>query len=159
MQATINKQSKTDEWFDEFVASIKADQLAIETGVASEGKKEMYESLMDNNITDLIDINVKSAQKHYIGSMLLDYVKSLSKFEDEAPFNTLAVSFNNSDLLVWAEIEDDADDIERELILAEARINAQYHDKGFDMTTTIVEKCDQLSVPSHYILLYGKESH
>jgi hypothetical protein len=149
-------QTKNQQWFDEFVWSIRADQTALEEGVATEGKKAMYHSLMEKNVTDLVDVSITSARQHYIKSMLLDYVSELVKSQS-FPFKKMAVSFNNAELLVWAEIEDDKWDVEKSLIMAEARINSIYHKKGFDMTTTVVEQCDQLPVPSHYQMLYGNK--
>lgn len=152
----IDQQTRSEEWFNQFVWSIRADQEALKQGVASNEKREMYHNLMDNNITDMVDLNVLSARKHYISSMLLDYINDLWNVEN-FPFIKLAVSFNNAELLVWAEIASDRWDIEQRLIMAEAKINSIYHKKGFDMTTTIVEECDQLPVPGHYLLFYGSK--
>lgn len=153
-EVATDQQNRIEVWFNEFVASVRADELALATGVASDEKKEMYHSLMDTNITDMVDVNVRSAKKHYISSMLLDYVREL-RASNKFPFKKMAVSFNNAELLVWAEIENDNWVIEKNLIMTEAKINSIYHKKGFDMTTTIVEECDHLPVPNHYIMLYG----
>lgn len=155
MQNLTEEKNKTDLWFDDFVSSIRVDQLALETGVANDAQKHFYETLIDGNIQDMMDTAIKTAQQYYIQNMLVDYIHLLKGFEN-APFLKLAVSFHNSELLVWAEIENDAEDIEGELIMAEAKINAKYHQHGFDMTTTIVEQCDMLPVPSHYNFLFGK---
>ena len=155
MQNLTEEKNKTDLWFDDFVSSIRVDQLALETGVASEEQKHFYETLINGSIQDMMDTGMKTAQQYYIQNMLVDYIHLLKNFED-APFLKLAVSFHNSELLVWAEIQDDAEDVEGELIMAEAKINAKYHKHGFDMTTTIVEQCDALPVPSHYNFLFGK---
>lgn len=152
-EITGDQQTKSDDWFDEFVHSIRVDHEAIKLGVAPKAKKELYQSLMDENITDMIDVNVSKAKQYYISNMLLDYINVLAD-SNRPPFSKLAVSFHNSELLVWVEIEDDAWEIEKSLIMAEAKINAIYHKKGFDMSTTIVEVCDQLPVPNHYISLY-----
>ena len=53
-------------------------------------------------------------------------------------------------VLVWAEINDDDEQMEDKLILSEAKINAKYHLYGFDMESTIVETSDKLPVPNHY---------
>ena len=155
MQNITEEKNKTDLWFDDFVSSIRVDQLALETGVANDAKKHLYETLIDGNIQDMMDTATKTAQQYYIQNMLIDYIHLLKDFEN-APFLKLAVSFHNSELLVWAEIENDAEAVEGALIMAEAKINAKYHQHGFDMTTTIVEQCDMLSVPSHYHFLFGK---
>ncbi|MCF2521075.1 hypothetical protein [Dyadobacter sp. CY351] len=155
MQNLTEEKNKTDVWFDDFVSSIRVDQLALETGVASEEQKHFYETLINGSIQDMMDTGMKTAQQYYIQNMLVDYIHLLKSFED-APFLKLAVSFHNSELLVWAEIQDDAKDVEGALIMAEAKINGKYHKHGFDMTTTIVKQCDALPVPSHYNFLFGK---
>jgi hypothetical protein len=155
MQNLTEEKNKTDLWFDDFVSSIRVDQLALENGVANDVQKHLYETLIDGNIQDMMDTAIKTAQQYYIQNMLVDYIRLLKGFEN-APFLKLAVSFHNSELLVWAEIEDDAEAVEGELIMAEAKIKAKYHQHGFDMTTTIVEQCDILPVPSHYNFLFGK---
>lgn len=98
---------------------------------------------------------MQAAQQYFIQNMLVDYIHLLNQLDEKLHLK-LAVSFHNSELLVWAEIEDDAEFIEGELIMAEAKINAKYHQHGFDMTTTIVEKCDMLAVPNHYNFLFVK---
>ena len=155
MHNLTEEKNKTDVWFDDFVAIIRVDQLALETGVASKEQKHLYENLISGNIQDVMDTSMQAVQQYFIQNMLVDYIHLLNQF-NEILHLKLAVSFHNSELLVWAEIEDDAEFIEGELIMAEAKINAKYHKYGFDMTTTVVEKCDRLAVPSHYNFLYGK---
>ncbi|WP_031528161.1 hypothetical protein [Dyadobacter crusticola] len=59
----------------------------------------------------------------------------------------IAVSYQKCQMHIWTEIPDDREDIEGELIMLEAKINAKYHSTGFYMVLTIVEICDQLPVP------------
>ena len=88
----------------------------------------------------------EAAQKHFVGKIIFEYIQLLGKQQPRK----LAFDFNDSEVLVWAEINDDDDAMERFLILTEAKINAKYHDFGFDMTTMLVEACDQSPVPNHY---------
>ena len=62
----------------------------------------------------------------------------------------LAFDFNDSEVLVWAEIVDDNEEIERELILLAAKLNVEFHEYGFHICSTIVEQEDCLSIPNHY---------
>ncbi|AQG80179.1 hypothetical protein AWR27_13130 [Spirosoma montaniterrae] len=87
-----------------------------------------------------------TAQKHFVGKIIVDYIQLLGKRQPRK----LAFDFNDSEVLVWAEISDDDAEMERFLILTEARINAKYHDFGFDMTTMLVEANDGMPVPNHY---------
>lgn len=51
---------------------------------------------------------------------------------------------------MWAEIADNDEQMEKILLIAEAKINANYHQFGFAMETTIVEKSDNFIIPNHY---------
>ena len=48
-------------------------------------------------------------------------------------------------------IDNDDDELEKQLILVEAKVNAKYHSFGYDLTSMIVEKSDDLPLPSHYV--------
>lgn len=150
MEALTDQNTKSEQWFDEIVAQIRADQLAYGAGVISPEKTTMYDNLINGEVKPLIDNTLAIAKMYYIKRMLLEYVQVLGGLE---AFNKIAVSFHNSGLLVWVEIPEGREDIEDELIMAEARVNAKYHQFGFDMNTTYVEECDRLSIPSHYQLL------
>jgi hypothetical protein len=93
MHNLTEEKNKTDVWFDDFVSSIRVDQLALETGVASEEQKHLYETLINGNIQDMMDTGMKTAQQYYIQNMLVDYIHLLKKFE-EAPFLKLAVKLS-----------------------------------------------------------------
>lgn len=155
MEALTDQNTKSEQWFDEMVAQIRADQLAYGAGVISPEKITMYDNLISGEVKPLIDNTLAMAKMYYIKRMLVEYVSVLGGLDS---FNKIAVSFHNSGLLVWAEIPDGREDIEDELIMAEAKVNAKYHQFGFDMNTTYVEECDQLSIPSHYQLLSNSKA-
>lgn len=142
----ITDQTNLSKWFEETVAILRTHQLMLETETAPESIKTAYNILINGTEHDLHDRSKMLAQMHFVKSILFDYVKELG--------NTLpkkiAVNFNDSEVLVWAEIEDDNEKMEEQLFVAEARINAKYHEYGFDMETTIVEESDNLPVPNHY---------
>lgn len=150
METVINQNAKSEQWFDEIVGQIRADQLAYEAGVISPEKSTMYDHLINGEVKPLIDNALAIAKMYYVKRMLFDYVKVLGGFKS---FTKLAVSFHDSGLLVWAEIPDGREDIEDQLIMAEAEVNSKYHQFGFDINTTYVEESDKLSIPTHYQLL------
>ena len=63
------------------------------------------------------------------------------------------MGLSNSKLLVWSEIEDNDEDMEDALLIAEAKVNGKYQKDGFYINSTIVEKSDNLSIPNHYQIL------
>ncbi len=145
--ATIN----LDPWFDQLVATLRTHQVQLETETASPTVKGLYNALLSGNDDEMARLNKITAQRHFVSKIIFAYIQLIGKQQPRK----LAFDFNDSEVLVWAEINDDDDTMERFLILAEAKINAKYHDFGFDMTTMLVEACDQLSVPNHYQVFIG----
>ena len=62
----------------------------------------------------------------------------------------MAFDYNDSEVLVWAQVNENDEQLEKQLYLAEAKINAKYHQYGFDMTSMIIESCDNVPIPNHY---------
>lgn len=140
-----------DPWFDQLVATLRAHQLQLETKTASSIIEEAYAIFLSGSYDQQFRFSKELAQRHFVSKILLDYTQL---FADKRP-RQLAVDFNDSEVLVWAEINDDDEAMERFLILAEAEINARYYQYGFAMTTMVVEVSDALSVPNHYQVLIG----
>jgi hypothetical protein len=139
-------QSTTEQWFDELVATLRTHQLLLETETADEDTKKVYDILMGGNALDVAHLSRTLSQRQIIGSILWDYLKII---KDNKP-QKLAFDYNDSEVLVWAEIDENNEQLEKQLYLAEAQVNAKYHQYGFDMTSMIVENCDTISVPNHY---------
>lgn len=144
-------QSATEIWFDKLIAQIKADQITLEVGVASKEKREMYKTLMSGQIDEIAALSRETTAKYFIERVLTDFIHEL--YARETKFKTIAVNFSKSELLVWIEIQEDDDLAEKSIYLAEAKVNAFYKKYEFHISTTVVEDCDQLEVPSHYRLL------
>jgi hypothetical protein len=132
-----------EQWFDEIVASIRRDQLAIETGTAPQNTQILHRNLMDGNLKEHFRELVKGYNLEILHRMITDYMREIKDYKPRK----LAFELNGSEVLVWAEIADDDDTHEAKLIMAEARINAEYRHQGFDLTTTFVE---QSGIPNHY---------
>jgi hypothetical protein len=139
-------QSAIEAWFDNFIASLRAHQVQLETQTADSELKKFYETVLVGNANELAHLGKTAAQKHFIPRIIVDYIKLIS---GNKPLK-LAFDFNDSEVLVWAEIKDGEKELEKALLKAEAHINSKYHSYGFDMESTIVESSDNLSVPNHY---------
>jgi hypothetical protein len=142
----INETSKLEAWFDDFIATLKSHQVQLETSTASAELKHFYETLFGGNPDDIAKMNKQLIQQHFVRRIVVDYLDFLKGNE---PLR-LAFDFNDSEVLVWAEIENDSWVKERALLKAESFVNAKYHNYGFDMETTIVEANDLQSIPNHY---------
>ena len=147
-QITESQNVSLEAWFDDFVGTLRTHQLQLETKVAPKEIQELYEPFFTGNFNHFFKQSKERAQEFFVKRIIMDYLKLLDK---DFPLK-LAFDHNDSEVLVWAEIEDNREDIEKNLILAEAKINANYHEYGFDMNTTIVEKSDAHDVPNHYKL-------
>lgn len=145
-KAVISQSSEA--WFDELLAAISTHKYMLENSLADQELKDFYSTLMGNNVDTIAHQGKAYAQKHFVARVLVDYLSLLNK-QNCIPEH-LAFDVNDSELLVWAEINDDNEQLEKQLILAEAEINAKYHNYGYDITSMIVEKSDRLSIPNHY---------
>jgi hypothetical protein len=146
-----NIQSVKDAWFDEFIAAIRTHQLQLETNTAPEGLKKIYDVVIHGSDNDLAVLSKASANQHFIKKVIVGYLQEISK---NMPIK-LAFDLDDSEVLVWAEIKDDDEEMENFLLLSEAKVNAEYHKYGYDLTSTIVEVRDKLSIPNHYSALKG----
>lgn len=142
----LPKQDLKSTWFDNFVATLRVHELALETNTASEEVRSFYETIFSGNIDSMALMNKTLIQKRFVGKIIVDYVKIIHQ---KSPLK-LAFDYNDSEVLVWAEIPNDDEVMERKLIMAEAKINAKYYEFGFDMTTTIVGTRDFMAIPNHY---------
>lgn len=148
MNTTISNTEVNErvEWFDNLIAALRTHELQLETNTAPKEMVELYKSLMGNNIDEILKTNKTLTQQHFVSKIILEFINQLGK---NVP-NKLAFDFNDSEVLVWAEINDNDESQERILARAESKVNAQFHQFGFDMETMVVEKSDNLSVPNHY---------
>jgi hypothetical protein len=135
-------------WFSEVIDHLRVDQLLMEEGVASAEKKKMYDTLIFGKETEIIAQSRLNSSMYFIEKLVHEYVEEL--FKSPAKPAKLSMDLSDAKVLVWAEINDDDETAEDALILAEAKINAKYSVYGFHVTSTIVEKSDNLNVPPHY---------
>jgi len=152
MQATGNNiQTIKDAWFDEFIAAIRTHQLQLETNTASQELKKMYDVAMHGSDNDLAVLSKMSANQHFIKKVIVQYLTEVAK---QMPIK-LAFDLDDSEVLVWAEIKDDDEETENFLLLSEAKVNSMFHKYGYDLTSTIVETRDKVSIPNHYSIFKG----
>jgi len=144
-------KNKVENCFEELVASLRADQLMMETNTATKEKKAFYETMMKGSITDWSSEARKMSTKHFITLLLNDYFLALNEYNKDSI--KIALDLSDAKVLVWAEIKNNDESAEDALLLSEAKVNAKYAQYGFHITSTIVEKSDCLSVPNHYMIV------
>jgi len=115
---------------------------------SSDQKKKFYDALIANDRDFMHSYARNASSAFFITNMVEAYFKELSKFESKP--TKIALELSNSKILVWAEIKEDDESMEDALILTEAKINSYFYEYGFHISSTIIEDCDGLNVPSHY---------
>jgi hypothetical protein len=143
---TPTLQTVQEAWFENFIAAVRTHQLQLETNTAPNDLKKAYSVFMHGSDNDLAMLNRVTANKHFIQKIILEY---MNRVRERMP-QKLAFDLNGNEVLVWAEIKNDDEELEDFLLMAEAEVNAQYHKYGYDITSTIVEQRDNLNVPNHF---------
>ncbi len=139
-----------DEWFDTFIATLRVDQLQIQTNTAEENKKEVYKDLIEGNTKKVLSNVVVHSQQLFVYEIVKDFLSEI--VARKVDYSRLAFDLSNTKVLVWVEIDDDDEQSEDGLILAQAKVNYNYQTYGYTISSTIVEQGDNIEVPSHYVL-------
>lgn len=142
----LDDHKKMAQWFEDMVSTLRTHEVMLETNTADEKTRHLYHTLIEGNVDEISHLTRMAAQKHFFTKLLFGFMHLI----DLEKLNKLAFDFNHSELLAWIEIPTDDEALERELILAEAQVNAEHHRYGFHLQTTIVEEEDKLLIPSHY---------
>jgi len=147
-QSTEIPNEVINEWFNQFISSIKLDQMMMETDAVTAEKKEFYNNAITGNLPAIFSNMRIESSKFFIQQIINDYFRELQVYKAK-PLK-LAFDFSDAKILVWAEIDTDDESTEDALILSEAKANEKYSRNGFFISSTIVEKVDNFAVPSHY---------
>lgn len=145
---SIQNSNKLGEWFENFISNVNTDRLMIETNTAPEHKISMYNDLADGRFDKILSDMRNTSSMYFIKELIWEYVSELKA--RKVSTTQLAFDLSDAKVLVWAEINDGDEESEDGLILAEAKINANFSNNGFHISSTIVEKEDNISVPPHY---------
>ena len=143
------------EWFDDFVdqiaASLQVDKMQLETGTASQEKEKIYSGIRSGDPTNLLNKMKIEAQKFFVSDIIIKYIDLI---KDNLP-EKLAFDYDDNEVLIWAEVKDDDENIERALIRAEAKISAAYFEHGYCLNTMIMEASENYPIPNHYSIVKG----
>lgn len=147
-KTTSDKATKQDQWFEALINAIKVDQLQLQTNTASKETTQLYTNIIEENHPEIFSNLRNASSQYFISELITTYIQELKN--RNVATSQLAFDLSDANVLVWAEIDDSDEDSENGLILAEAKTNADFSQHGFHISSTIVEKGDNLSVPSHY---------
>lgn len=150
LKSPINlPNQEKNKWFEELIATIQTHQFMLDTNTATEELQNFYTVAISGDADKLALQSKNLGQQHFIRGIVLDYLSQLSRLP-KAP-NKLAFDLADTEVLIWAEVDDNDTELEKSLILAEAKVNSQFHSFGYDVTSMIVERSDNLSIPAHYV--------
>lgn len=136
------------DWFSGLISSIKIDDIMHETDTMDISKRQMYNAMISGDHDNVHSYARQSTTKYFIKNLVDRYFVELSN-RKRTP-KRLALDLSDSKILVWAEIENDDEETENALILSAAKVNSQFSQHGFHLSSTIVEVEDNLNVPAHY---------
>lgn len=151
MLATSEIKSNTTaskEWFDKMVSDLRVDELLLETNCLEKRKQQVYEAMIKGDHDFMHNYARKASSAFFIQNIIESYLLTLAEYK--AKPKRLGLDLSVSKVLVWAEIEDDDENTEDALILASARINNDFSEYGFHISSTIVEAEDNIDIPNHY---------
>lgn len=144
----LQRKDEIDNWFSQFIDHLKADHFLLSEGVANRQTSNFYNDLIFGDKTAVVANLRKSSTLYFIENIIKDYLKELNLFTQKP--RKLALALSDSKILVWAEIEDEDEQTEDALLIAEAKVNGLYYQHGFYLSSTIIEKSDNLQIPQHY---------
>lgn len=138
-------------WFEQLISHIKVDKLMIETETADQEKFKFYQDAISGNHTEIFKSIRFNASQALIKDVVFNFLSEIKK-RNALPIK-LAFSLTPATILVWAEIADNDENLEDQLLLAESKVNAYAKQFDFSLDTMIVEKSDNLPVPTHYTVV------
>ncbi len=136
-----------NEWFNTLIDTIKVDHFLLETDTVSTEKKELYQALIAKDHAKVFGDMRTASSQFFIKQLVLEYAQHI--YTSRTPLK-LALGISDSKILVWAEIEDNDEEMENLLLLSEAKINGKFNIHGFYINSTIIERSDAILIPPHY---------
>lgn len=143
-----NSDNDTEKWFDNLVATIRAHQVQIESGIADDVMKNMYAAFINHDLDKIHELSRESSSRYLISKMIFTFFDNFKK-PGNLPIE-LALQLSNNGVNIWAIVDDYDENAEREIILSTAKTNAAFHDLGLRIDTTILEKSDNFPIPNQF---------
>lgn len=139
---------KREKMFDEFVQTLRIDQLQLDAGVASKEKQALYEPLINGDYRQMAINNRNYSSLALAKDMAMTFAFELGKTQLKP--NKLAMQLSTNGILVWATINDNDEDTEDAIYIAEAKANAEFYKYGLHLSATVLEESDNYPIPEQY---------
>lgn len=149
-QSIVSSEQRKN-WFEQLISDIKVDQLMIETETADQEKFKFYQDAISGNHTEIFKSIRFTSSQALIKDVVFNFLAEIKK-RKALPIK-LAFSLTPATVLVWAEIKDDDENLEDQILLAESKVNTYAKQFDFCIDTMIVETSDNIPVPSHYTVV------
>ena len=136
-------------WFETLINDIQVDKLQMELGVADAQKSALYESFIKGDQDAILKSMRNQANEYFIERIVKAFIAEIAS-RKALPLK-LAFSLSPSTISAWAEIKENDESTEDQILLAESRVNSIARNYNFNLDTMIVEDADKLPLPPHYI--------
>lgn len=136
-------------WFENLINHIQVDKLQMELGIADAQKSALYESFIKGDQDEILKSMRNQANEYFIERIVKGFIAEVAN-RKALPLK-LAFSLSPSTILAWAEIKENDETTEDQILLAESKVNAIARNYSFNLDTMIVEDADKLPLPPHYI--------
>jgi len=144
-------QEQIENWFSEFIHGINVDKLALETSTASRQQTDLYYNAISGNEREVVKTMRSVSNQYFIRQVTIAFINEI--ISRKAQPKKLAFSLSPSTILIWAEIVDEDEHTQDQILLSEAKINSEFKDANFCLDAMIVEESDNIKIPQHYISL------
>jgi hypothetical protein len=155
MQKMIEKTFRSilpaaqEPWFENLISGMRTDQPKFQSVMEDENTRALYQHIIAADDGTIFKNIRREATQVLIKNVILKYLHEV--MECNALPDTLAFALAPATIMVWAEIDDDNEVLEDNILLAEANTNAYARQFDLGIETLVVEKSDLLRIPSHYI--------
>lgn len=145
------KELRTSDWFEKTIVSLAADQMTYETNTLDPKSRDFYEKIATGEISELMQGIAQKMQQYYFREIIQSFFTEFFIVRKSEKPKKLAFDYKGKQIMVWAEIPENNEKMENDIFMSEAIANHQFRDTGFNLSITVVEDCDNLSIPPHYV--------
>jgi len=150
----IDKKTDIEAWFGNLINTLTIHKWMLETQTAPPEIKNFYKPILEGD-SDQIHKNTRFLNcQYFIKKLIINYLTEIDQLIKDSKLNKLAVQLSESQILVWAEIKDEDEATEDTLILAEAKVNSDFIDVGYHISTTILEESDRFPIPKQFSTVF-----
>ena len=148
---------KAHEFFSDLVTKLNVTEFLYNIKGMSEKEYQMWNAAINKDLVPMmmrsrVDTNIICIRKAFDEFMLA------LRSEKDVTLRKLAVDMSRNKLFVWAEVNDDDEQSLRSILYADSVANLKIEELGCYITATVVEKSDNVPVPSHYITVLDNGS-